>query len=94
MFTITGTVVGQSPLLNKNKEAYANEVQIMTDSGQKKFLFGVKDFDLSRQWPEKKQVTLAVHVKVNTFNGRSNLEVVALEDQKQLSQMFKDTQAV
>jgi len=93
MFTITGHVVGQSPLLNKNKEAYANEVQVMTDSGQKKFLFGVKDFDLSRQWPVNKQVTMAVHVKVNTFNGRSNLEVVALENQKMITAIFKESVA-
>jgi len=91
MFTLTGIVVGQSPLLNKEKSAYANEVQVMTSNGQKKYLFGVKDFSLDRSWPVNQQVTMAVNVKVNTFNGRSNLEVVAFEDQTKISQMFKES---
>jgi len=93
MFTITGLVVSQSQLKKKDKTVYANEVQLMTSANDKKYLHGVKDFSLGRSFPEGQQITLAVQVKLNTFNNRSSLEIVALEDQSAIASMFKDSKA-
>ena len=93
MFTITGLVVSQSQLQKKDKTVYANEVQLMTSANGKKYLHGVKDFSLDRSFPEGQQITLAVQVKLNTFNNRSSLEIVAMEDQSAIASMFKDSKA-
>jgi hypothetical protein len=93
MFTITGQVVAIAPKKKKNsEEVYANNIQIMAGSDNHKSIFNVTDFDMTRQYPEGEQVTLAVNVKSFSFkNGGSGLDLVAFKDQSVMSNIFKQS---